>query len=224
MIYAASIPLGIDVSNNNPQKSQGSANFQAQFQFTQAHAMARAQAQSKVQAQLQAQIQAGMAMNQTQVFQQMRPPEAPGEVVAAILPESALYTQLLEFESWVDAALTRKKVDIQEALKNPPCIQKTLRIFVFNTFANQNSTIPGNPNADPPTWTLKIIGRIRTSQGLFRNQTHWVEDAVIRYLNRRPAAGNEGPGSWASGNSTPLSNLRASLISLTPREHKRCPV
>ncbi|CAM8899778.1 unnamed protein product [Rhodiola kirilowii] len=80
--------------------------------------------------------------------------------VAAILPESALYTQLLEFESRVDTALMRKKVDIQEALKNPPCIQKTLRIYVFNTFANQAQTIPKKPNAEPPTWTLKIIGRI----------------------------------------------------------------
>ncbi|TYI09054.1 hypothetical protein ES332_A09G045000v1 [Gossypium tomentosum] len=80
--------------------------------------------------------------------------------VAAILPESALYTQLLEFEARVDAALTRKKVDIQEALKNPPCVQKTLRIYVFNTFANQMQTIPKKPNAEPPTWTLKIIGRI----------------------------------------------------------------
>lgn len=80
--------------------------------------------------------------------------------VAAILPESALYTQLLEFESRVDAALSRKKVDIQEALKNPPCVQKTLRIYVFNTFANQTRTLPKNPNAEPPTWTLKIIGRI----------------------------------------------------------------
>ncbi|XP_061348864.1 SWI/SNF complex component SNF12 homolog [Gastrolobium bilobum] len=80
--------------------------------------------------------------------------------VAAILPESALYTQLLEFESRVDAALARKKVDIQEALKNPPCIQKTLRIYVFNTFANQIRTIPKKPNAEPPTWTLKIVGRI----------------------------------------------------------------
>lgn len=82
------------------------------------------------------------------------------ERVAAILPESALYTQLLEFEARVDAALTRKKVDIQEALKNPPCLQKTLRIYVFNTFANQIKTIPKKPNAEPPTWTLKIIGRI----------------------------------------------------------------
>jgi SWI/SNF-related matrix-associated actin-dependent regulator of chromatin subfamily D len=82
------------------------------------------------------------------------------ERVAAILPESALYTQLLEFESRVDAALSRKKVDIQEALKNPPCIQKTLRIYVFNTFANQIRTLPKKPNAEPPTWTLKIVGRI----------------------------------------------------------------
>jgi SWI/SNF-related matrix-associated actin-dependent regulator of chromatin subfamily D len=80
--------------------------------------------------------------------------------VAAILPESALYTQLLEFEARVDAALARKKVDIQEALKSPPCVQKTLRIYVFNTFANQTRTIPKKPNAEPPTWTLKVIGRI----------------------------------------------------------------
>ncbi|KAF5740461.1 SWI/SNF complex component SNF12 isoform X1 [Tripterygium wilfordii] len=82
------------------------------------------------------------------------------ERVAAILPESALYTQLLEFEARVDAAMARKKIDIQEALKNPPCIQKTLRIYVFNTFANQIKTIPQKPNAEPPSWTLKIIGRI----------------------------------------------------------------
>ncbi|XP_062010330.1 SWI/SNF complex component SNF12 homolog [Rosa rugosa] len=80
--------------------------------------------------------------------------------VATILPESALYTQLLEFEARVDAALTRKKVDIQEALKSPPSIQKTLRIYVFNTFANQVRSIPQKPNAEPPTWTLKIVGRI----------------------------------------------------------------
>ncbi|KAK8607319.1 hypothetical protein V6N13_053060 [Hibiscus sabdariffa] len=80
--------------------------------------------------------------------------------VGVVLPESALYTQLLEFEARVDNALARKKVDIQESLKNPPCVQKTLRIYVFNTFSNQVKTIPQKPNAEPPTWTLKIIGRI----------------------------------------------------------------
>ncbi|EPS73645.1 chromatin remodeling complex subunit, partial [Genlisea aurea] len=73
------------------------------------------------------------------------------ERVAAVLPKSALYTQLLEFESRVDAALTRKKIDIQDALKSPSYVQKTLRVYVFNTFADR---------AEPPTWTLKIVGRI----------------------------------------------------------------
>ncbi|KAL2320292.1 hypothetical protein Fmac_029261 [Flemingia macrophylla] len=72
------------------------------------------------------------------------------EKASAILPESALYTQLLDLEARVDAALARKRVDLQEALKSPLCVQKTLRIFVFNTFSAQN----------PPSWTLKIIGRV----------------------------------------------------------------
>ncbi|KAK3036458.1 hypothetical protein RJ639_030057 [Escallonia herrerae] len=100
--------------------------------------------------------------------------------VAAILPESALYTQLLEFESRVDAALARKKVDIQEAIKNPPCIQKTLRIYVFNTFANQLRTIPKKPNAELPTWTLKIIGRI-LEDGMDPDQAAMIQKSSPMY-------------------------------------------
>ncbi|GFQ05852.1 swi/snf complex component snf12 homolog [Phtheirospermum japonicum] len=78
------------------------------------------------------------------------------EKVTAILPESALYTQLLEFESRVDGALARKKVDIIESLKNPLRAQKVLRIYIFNTYTNQT----GNENGEPPSWSLRIIGRI----------------------------------------------------------------
>ncbi|KAJ4908397.1 SWI/SNF complex component SNF12-like protein [Raphanus sativus] len=109
---------------------------------------------------------------------QKLPEKSLQERVAAILPESALYTQLLEFESRVDAALSRKKVDIQEALKNPPCLQKTLRIYVFNSFANQTNAIPGNiPNADdpPPTWTLKVVGRILEDGVEHPDQTGFVQ-------------------------------------------------
>ncbi|XP_020551237.1 SWI/SNF complex component SNF12 homolog [Sesamum indicum] len=80
--------------------------------------------------------------------------------VAAIFPESALYNQLLEFESRVDAALARKKVDIMETLKNPMRAQKVLRIYVFNTFANQTGIDSLKENAGPPSWSLRIIGRI----------------------------------------------------------------
>ncbi|KZV57688.1 hypothetical protein F511_03148 [Dorcoceras hygrometricum] len=100
------------------------------------------------------------------------------ERVAAILPESALYTQLLEFESRVDSALTRKKIDIQEALKTPPCIQKVLRIYVFNTYANQNRTIPKKPNAEAPTWTLKIVGRI-VEEGMDPEQAAFMQPSPL---------------------------------------------
>ncbi|XP_031109448.1 SWI/SNF complex component SNF12 homolog [Ipomoea triloba] len=82
------------------------------------------------------------------------------EKVAAILPESALYTQLLEFESRVDAALVRMKTDILESLKNPQRIQKTLRLYVFNTFANQTGASPQKEHGQPPSWSLRIFGRI----------------------------------------------------------------
>ncbi|KAM6570290.1 hypothetical protein CsatB_018275 [Cannabis sativa] len=87
------------------------------------------------------------------------------EKVADLLPESALYTQLLEFEARVDAALTRKKIDIQESFKISPRFQKTLRMYVFNTYVNQTQPIPENNNAEhnnaePPSWSLKIVGRL----------------------------------------------------------------
>ncbi|XP_010104027.2 SWI/SNF complex component SNF12 homolog isoform X2 [Morus notabilis] len=80
--------------------------------------------------------------------------------IASLLPESALYTQLLEFEARIDTALARKKIAIQESFKISPRFQKTLRIYVFNTFANQTQNTSENKNAEPPTWSLKIVGRL----------------------------------------------------------------
>jgi SWI/SNF-related matrix-associated actin-dependent regulator of chromatin subfamily D len=83
--------------------------------------------------------------------------------VAALLPESAIYTQLVEFEARVDAALARKKLDIQEVVRSPPPVERILRMYVFNTYANQNP----NPNApfqqhygEAPSWTLRVMGRV----------------------------------------------------------------
>lgn len=90
--------------------------------------------------------------------------------VAALLPESALYTQLLEFEGRVDSALARKKVDIQESIKNPPRVQKTLRIYIYNTFTNQTNTGIQKENTEPPSWSLKILGRL-LENGMESNST-----------------------------------------------------
>ncbi|XP_073525403.1 uncharacterized protein [Phyllobates terribilis] len=75
--------------------------------------------------------------------------------VASIIPESAVYSQLVELEGRMDAVLKRKKMDVQEWVKNPPHFRKTLRINVFNTFANQS-----DQSGESPSWTLKILGRI----------------------------------------------------------------
>ncbi|OMO71716.1 hypothetical protein COLO4_28094 [Corchorus olitorius] len=80
--------------------------------------------------------------------------------IAAMLPECALYTQLLEFEAKIDATLSRKKIDIEQSLKNPSCVQKTLRIYVFNTYSNQGPADPDKKSTEAPSWSLKIIGRI----------------------------------------------------------------
>ncbi|KAL9261600.1 SWI/SNF complex component SNF12-like protein [Drosera capensis] len=80
--------------------------------------------------------------------------------IAALLPESELYIQLLEYEARVDAALARKKLDILDYMKNPPYYQEKLRVFVFNTFANQMKMSSENVNTEAPSWTLKIMGKI----------------------------------------------------------------
>ncbi|XP_027338989.1 SWI/SNF complex component SNF12 homolog [Abrus precatorius] len=88
--------------------------------------------------------------------------EFPGkqEKVASLLPESALYTQLLDLEAQMNAALAMRKNDIQEALRFPPHVQKTLRIYVFNTFSNHAKLDAENQKADESSWSLKITGRI----------------------------------------------------------------
>ncbi|KAF2302640.1 hypothetical protein GH714_000549 [Hevea brasiliensis] len=107
--------------------------------------------------------------------------------VAAILPESALYTQLLEFEARVDAAMTRKKMDIQESLKNPPRIRKTLRLYIFNTFENQ---VQGeNNNAEPASWSLKIVGRILEDG---KDPSLYPDNHVILWESARSPVLNEG--------------------------------
>lgn len=83
----------------------------------------------------------------------------PDKVVISF-PETFLYSQMLEIESRIDAALVRKKVETVESIKHPLHVQKILRIYVFNTYANQIGGLPQNTSAESPSWSLKITGRI----------------------------------------------------------------
>ncbi|CAO0798761.1 unnamed protein product [Mucor circinelloides] len=85
--------------------------------------------------------------------------------IEAYVPESKLYTELSEFEKNLDAAIMRKRLDIQEALGKPTKVRRTLRIFVSNTAADQPGQLEeatsfelNDDNA--PSWTLRIEGRL----------------------------------------------------------------
>lgn len=54
--------------------------------------------------------------------------------IRELVPEADAYMQLLSFEQKLDRTLTRKKYDIQEALKRPMKTQHKLRIFVSHSF------------------------------------------------------------------------------------------
>lgn len=81
--------------------------------------------------------------------------------LALSFPETSFYSQMLEIESRLDAALVRKKVEIVESIKHPLHVPKMLRIYVFNTHASQLGGFPQNStSAESPSWSLKITGRI----------------------------------------------------------------
>jgi len=82
---------------------------------------------------------------------------------ATFIPESALYTKLLELERRMDATLQRKKLDIQEVLNQSEKISGTLRMYIFNTHANQSQTEGGEKGGGagaPAFWSLYLCGRL----------------------------------------------------------------
>lgn len=98
-------------------------------------------------------------------------------------PEAKLYAQLQELERKVDSVSTRKRMQVEEALKHPGTCTRTLQIIVWNTFENQpgahqdesdtgqgvaqpHSTVQdtGDPQTKP-SWTIFVTGRLVDSNG-----------------------------------------------------------
>jgi len=83
--------------------------------------------------------------------------------------DSRMYQDLLEMERKLDWTMTRKKVEVQDALARNPTTTRTLRIFMSHTVSGQawQTGAEGdvaNVNFDTgegiPAWSLKIEGRI----------------------------------------------------------------
>lgn len=67
-----------------------------------------------------------------------RPPSVVFERLHSLIPESKLYSQLLDLEKQLDRAILRKQLDIQEAIRVKPArSNKVLRVYVSNSFTSQ---------------------------------------------------------------------------------------
>lgn len=79
------------------------------------------------------------------------------EKVAAYVPESALYTQLQDYERQIDACLMQKQAEVQDALDRPRHVAKKLRLYIYNTHSHQEAS---ESASDPPSWAFIIQGKL----------------------------------------------------------------
>ncbi|XP_053374685.1 SWI/SNF-related matrix-associated actin-dependent regulator of chromatin subfamily D member 1-like isoform X3 [Mercenaria mercenaria] len=80
--------------------------------------------------------------------------------VRDLVPESQAYMDLLAFERKLDATITRKRLDIQEALKRPMKQKRKLRIFISNTFYPAKPAEGEEGEESVPSWELRVEGRL----------------------------------------------------------------
>lgn len=73
--------------------------------------------------------------------------------ILEIIPECHTYHEMFLFERKLDLNISKKTSDIQEALKRPIRVKKTLRIFISNLFYTHQDT-------GAPSWELRIEGRL----------------------------------------------------------------
>lgn len=93
--------------------------------------------------------------------------------VKELVPESQAYMEMLAFERKLDFTITRKRTEIQEALKRPIKQKRRLRIFITNIFFTNEQAVP--------SWELRIEGRLadETSRPPKRKFSSFFKSLVI---------------------------------------------
>ncbi|XP_039262928.2 SWI/SNF-related matrix-associated actin-dependent regulator of chromatin subfamily D member 1-like [Styela clava] len=81
------------------------------------------------------------------------------DAVRKLVPDSQAYMDLLAFERKLDQTITRKRLDIQEALKRPVKVKRKLRVFISNQFYPPKE-VDGKDDAGKASWELRVEGRL----------------------------------------------------------------
>ncbi|EFP01385.1 hypothetical protein CRE_24020 [Caenorhabditis remanei] len=79
-------------------------------------------------------------------------------------PDAENYMALLVSEQKLDATLSRKRLDIQEALKRPAKIRRRLRVYISHTFIEEKQPDREHDAASLPMWELRVEGRLLDDQ------------------------------------------------------------
>lgn len=79
--------------------------------------------------------------------------------VRNFIPESAIYNQLLEQEQRLDRMMDSRRAEVREAMDQPETVPKRLRVYLYNTHANQPHD-ENRSSREPPSWVLKVFGRV----------------------------------------------------------------
>lgn len=79
-------------------------------------------------------------------------------------PDTENYMTLLASEQRIDSTLTRKRLDIQEALKRPSKVKKRLRIYISHTFIEERHPEKEHEESSLPMWELRVEGRLLDEQ------------------------------------------------------------
>uniref|UniRef100_A0A0X3P664 DM2 domain-containing protein n=1 Tax=Schistocephalus solidus TaxID=70667 RepID=A0A0X3P664_SCHSO len=92
------------------------------------------------------------------------------KTVRQIIPESESYMELLEVEKKLDLVLSRKRLTLQESLKQPAKTKRTLRVVLSSTFRPGtvgSIGVDGQPLTEsmPPGWELKVEGQLLEKTG-----------------------------------------------------------
>ncbi|KJA22667.1 hypothetical protein HYPSUDRAFT_201995 [Hypholoma sublateritium FD-334 SS-4] len=121
--------------------------------------------------------------------------------------DSRMYQDLLEMERKLDWTMTRKRVEVQDAMARTPTTTRTLRIFMSHTVSGQLwqnvSDMPAVTNFETgegiPAWAFKIEGRLLEPA----NQRHKDKNPPRKFstmIKRMVIELDRDPGLYPDGN------------------------
>ncbi|KTW31221.1 uncharacterized protein T551_01294 [Pneumocystis jirovecii RU7] len=134
--------------------------------------------------------------------------------IQALIPDSKLYHDLRDIERRLDAVMTRKRFDIQDAINKGSKMKKTLRVFVSNTSSNQpwqtvNKKLDNHAfdfdTGAIPTWTLRIEGKLLENKETMKEKlkfSSFIKSIIVELDRNNRFFSDENIAKWHKSSSS----------------------